>query len=511
MSGAKTLFKNTILLTAASFLMRTVSVSFNVYLTNRIGADGIGLFQLIFAVYGLAITFACSGIRLTATRLVADNLALGKANSRQLVRYCIFYSLICATVTSAVLLIFSDVIGTKWIGDPRSIAPLKMLCISLPFVSVSEAMDGYFTAVGKLVRYTFVQFLEQVFKIAVTVAALNKVLSGDLKAACLAVTFGISAAEIFSLTCVYILYRFTSEKSQMSESGRRIITKLLKISIPDAVGSEMRSILMTIEHLLIPAGLKKSGSNTKNALASYGIIHGMSLPLLLYPSALLSALAGLLIPEISSHHISESKVRISYIISRVLHITLIFSIGTAGIMYFNAEKLSLAVYGNIDSAFYIKLIAPLIPVMYTDMSIDGMLKGLDQQLSCMRYNIIDAALCVILVYALVPIMGVKGYVVVIFASECINFFLSFRRLTIVSEVRLEMFKDMLIPLLCVVSANLFKNIVFLFFPITVGIKSAATAEIVFSVVVYAVLLLIFRAIDNDEIKWFKGLIHPARP
>ncbi|MCQ2484412.1 MAG: oligosaccharide flippase family protein [Clostridia bacterium] len=508
MSGAKILFKNTLLLTAASFLMRTVSVSFNVYLTNRIGADGIGLFQLIFAVYALAITFACSGIRLTATRLVADNLALGKKNSRQLVRYCILYSLVCAVVTSAVLLIFSDFIGTKWIGDPRSIAPLKMLCVSLPFVSISEALDGYFTAVGKLVRYTFVQFLEQVFKITVTVIALNKAVAGDLRASCLAVTFGISAAEIFSLMCVYILYRFTSEKSKISESGRKIVSRLLKISIPDAVGSEMRSILMTIEHLLIPAGLKKSGSNAQNALASYGVIHGMSLPLLLYPSALLSSLSGLLIPEISSHHISGSKVRISYIISRVLHITLIFSIGTAGIMYFNADRLSLAVYGNVDSAFYIKLIAPLIPIMYTDMSVDGMLKGLDQQVSCMRYNIIDAALCVILVYILVPVMGVEGYVVVIFASECINFFLSFRRLTVVSEVRVELFKDILIPSLCVISSNLFKNIVFGLFPVTTAVKSTAAVEIVFSVVLYAVLLLVFRAVDNEELSWVKKLIKP---
>lgn len=510
MSGAKELLKNTVLLTAAAFLMRTVSVGFNVYLTNRIGADGIGLSQLIFAVYALAITFSCSGIKLTATRLVADGLALGRKNSRQLLRYCIAYAFFCAVVTASVLLVFSELIGRKWIGDTRSTASLRMLCLSLPFVAVSEAFDGYFTAVGRLVRYTFVQFLEQIFKIAVTVSALSRIASGNLESACLAVTFGISAAEIFSLTCVYILYRLTSEKAQFKEKRNNIILKLLKISVPDAVGSEMRSILMTVEHLLIPAGLKKSGSNPQGALATYGIIHGMSLPLLLYPSALLSSLAGLLIPEISAHHISGSKTRINYIIARVMHMTLIFSIGTAGIMYFNAEKLSLAVYGSTDSAFYIQIIAPLIPVMYTDMSVDGMLKGLDQQLSCMRYNIIDSALCVVLVYILVPIMGAEGYVIVIFASECINFFLSFRRLSVVSEVRIELFRDILIPLLCVVSANLFKNIFCGLFPLFSEIKSAAAFETGLSVICYAALLLVFRSIDNDEVLWIKRLIKPVR-
>lgn len=510
MSSAKELLKNTVLLTAASFLMRTVSVGFNVYLTNRIGADGIGLFQLIFAVYALAITFSCSGIRLTATRLVADGLALGRKNSRQLVRYCIFYALFCAAVTASVLLIFSELIGEKWIGDMRSAASLRMLCLSLPFVAVSDALDGYFTAVGRLVRYTFVQFLEQIFKITVTVTVLNRINAENLEASCLAVTFGISAAEIFSLACVYVLYRFTSEKSRMREEKKSIITKLLKISVPDAVGSEMRSILITIEHLLIPVGLKKSGSNPQGALATYGIIHGMSLPLLLYPSALLSSLAGLLIPEISAHHIAGSKARINYIIARVMHMTLIFSIGTAGIMYFNAEKLSLAVYGSTDSAFYIQIIAPLIPIMYTDMSVDGMLKGLDQQVSCMRYNIIDSALCVVLVYILVPILGAEGYIIVVFASECINFFLSFRRLSVVSEVRIELFKDIFIPLLCVISANLFKNIFCGLLPPVPGIKTAAVLEAVLSVICYTIMLLVFRSIDNDEVLWIKRLIKPAR-
>ncbi len=502
--------KNTVLLTAASFLMRTVSVGFNIYLTNRISADGIGLFQLIFAVYALAITFACSGIKLTATRLVADSLALGRKNSRQLIMYCILYALFCAVVTAFVLLVFSEFIGEKWIGDAGSTAPLRVLCVSLPFVAVSEALDGYFTAVGRLVRYTFVQFLEQIFKIAVTVIALGKTAAGSPEAACTAVTFGISAAEIFSLACVLILYRLTSGKTELSEKRNIIINKLLKIAIPDAVGSEMRSILMTVEHLLIPAGLKKSGSNPQSAIATYGVIHGMSLPLLLYPSALLSSLAGLLIPEISAAHIAGERTRISYIIARVMHMTLIFSIGTAGIMYFNAEKLSLAVYGSTDSAFYIQIIAPLIPIMYTDMSVDGMLKGLDQQLSCMRYNIIDAALCVVLVYFLVPVMGAEGYIIVIFASECINFFLSLRRLSVVSEVRVELFKDIFIPLLCVISANLFKNILCGIISVPSDLKSAAAFETVLSVICYSALLIIFRSIDNDEVLWIKRLIKPAK-
>lgn len=507
MSNAKKLFKNTILLTAASFVMRTVSVSFNVYLTNNIGADGIGLFQLIFTVYTLAITFSCSGIKLASMRLTADNSATGKYNHKQIMFYCIGYAIFCGTVTAFALLSGAEFIGEKWIGDTDSIRSIKILCLSLPFVSVSVALNGYFTSVGKLVRYTAIQLAEQIFKIAVTVFALKKALSYGIEASCAAVTFGISTAEIFSVICSYILYKFSVCKPCVLEKPREIMSSMLRIALPDAVGSEMRSILMTVEHLLIPIGFRKSGSDPQASLATYGVIHGMSLPLILYPSALLSSLSGLLVPEIASHHASGNSGRISYIIYRVLHLTLIFSIGTAGIMYFNSDILSLAVYGTTDAAFFTRILSPLIPVMYSDMSVDGMLKGLDQQVSYMRYNIIDSALCVILVYLLVPILSVKGYIIVVFISESVNFFLSFRRLTVVSEVKIEFFKDIVIPLLCVVSANLFKNIFFSLFPLNINIKACAAVEIMLSIMLYCVMLMIFRAIDSEELSWAKRVVY----
>lgn len=510
MSNAKRILHNTVLLTVTAFIIRTVSVSFNVYLTNKIGADGIGLFQLIFAVYATAITFASAGVRLASTRLTADNNVLGRQSNRQIIFCCLIYSLICGVISAVLLLLGVNKIGSSWIGDVRSIPSIKMLCLGLPFVSLAEALNGYFTSVGKLVRFTGIQLFEQIFKIAVTVIALKNSDVNDIASSCRAVTFGIATSEIFAFVCTYILYRFSCEKDKEKESMRGIFSRLLKISLPIAIGSEMRSILVTVEHLLIPVGFKKSGSNSQAALSTYGVIHGMSLPLVLYPSALLSSLSGLLVPEISANHIAGNKTRISYMISRVLHITLIFSIGTAGIMYFNAEKLSLAVYGNTEPAFYIRILSPLIPIMYTDMSVDGMLKGLDRQVSYMKYNLIDASICVVLVYLLVPISAVKGYIIVVFISETVNFYLSFRMLTRVSEVKIELFKDILIPLLCVISANLLKNILFSFTPELYSAKASATIEIVFSITAYCVLLLAFRVVDREETAWIKNIIKPKK-
>ena len=484
--------------------MRTVSVSFNVYLTNVIGAEGIGLFQLVSTVYAMAITFSVAGIRLASMRLVADSHALGRRNQRQIMGKCLFYALLCGVAVGLILAGSARVIAKEWIESDSTVSSLKILSFSLPFVSMSAALNGYFTSESKIMRYTSVQLAEQLFKIAITVILIGHVEKSSPEDFCRAIVMGISLAETFSLCCSYTVFLFTSRKEKDKETGR-IWKNIFRIALPDAVGSEMRSVLTTVEHMLIPKGLKKAGGSVNNAIATYGIVHGMSLPVILYPSVLISSLSGLLVPEISSHYVSGQHRRIHYIIRRVLHIALIFSIGAAGVMFFNAERLSFAFYNSDECSFYIKILAPLIIVMYMDTSVDGMLKGLDQQISYMKYNIIDAGSCVVMVYFLVPVMGVKGYILVIYLSELINFVLSFRRLSIVSEIEINLFRSIATPLLSIVSACICGSLVGELFSFKLSHKGSALFFVLLEAVIYALLLRAFKAIDEEETQWVKRM------
>ena len=76
MRKAKKFLLNAIILSGTSLLVRMVSVSFGVYVANQIGSEGIGVFQLITSIYMFAITVATSGIHLTTTRLVTEELSV---------------------------------------------------------------------------------------------------------------------------------------------------------------------------------------------------------------------------------------------------------------------------------------------------------------------------------------------------------------------------------------------------------------------------------------------------
>ena len=72
MENKKRFFYNGIMLTAVGIAMRTVALFFNAFVTQKIGAEGMGLYTIVMTVYGFAVTFATSGISLTVTRLVAS-------------------------------------------------------------------------------------------------------------------------------------------------------------------------------------------------------------------------------------------------------------------------------------------------------------------------------------------------------------------------------------------------------------------------------------------------------
>lgn len=150
----------------------------------------------------------------------------------------------------------------------------------------------------------------------------------------------------------------------------------------------------------------------------------MALPLLLYPSAVLSSLSALLIPELARRREACDKSGISLCVERNLKRTLIFACVCAGVFALGAPAVSNAVYHSDEAVLYIRILSPLVPIMYTDMVTDGMLKGLDQQVHSMNYNMIDSALCVILVAALLPKYSVKGYIFILYFSEILNFILA---------------------------------------------------------------------------------------
>lgn len=159
MKNTKRLLINTLTLAATSFLMRTVGVAFNVYLTGRLGAAGIGLFSLVTDVYAMALTFSFAGLPLASTRLTVEDSGKNAGQGAWIMRRCALYGLTVGCIMLAAVWFGAELIAKLWLGDIRTASSLRILALSLPAASVGCAFSGYFTARRTVLKYAAVYIL----------------------------------------------------------------------------------------------------------------------------------------------------------------------------------------------------------------------------------------------------------------------------------------------------------------------------------------------------------------
>lgn len=418
---------NTALLTGSDVVMRCIALAFQVWLVGRIGSAGIGLYQLVLSVRVLFATLAISGIRFATTRLVSEELGLQRgAGVTGAMHRCVCYALFFGVAAGMLLFFLAEGVGFLWIGDARTVLSLRLAAWGLPCIALSSVFSGYFTASGRVWKAAAVHVLEQLAGVAAVALCLARVPAGDLERSCAAVTAGGVAADFASLLLMGLVY--ACDRRRYREGGRvvpRLTRRMLGVALPLAVSAWARTALSTLEHLLVPRGLRRAGFAADGALAGYGVVHGMALPVVTFPSCLLYALAELLVPELTAAQVSGRTGEIRRTVRALLLRCLLFACATATALLALAQPLGELIYHSEAAGRYIRLLAPLIPVMYLDTVTDGCLRGLGQQTRCMAINVLDSALGVALVWLLLPRWALAGYVFVLYFNECVNFALSF--------------------------------------------------------------------------------------
>ena len=449
----KRFFQNALLLIVFTLLLRLVFTAFRVVIANKVGAECMGLYQLTFAIYGISVTFATSGINFAATRLVTQAIASGKFSFKSVMARCIVYSLLFSGVTMLIILIYAEPIGMYVLFDERCILSLRAFAISLPFISVSSAVSGYFYAVRNVTVTLISRFVEQSAQIISFLVLISFVPQGNLELSCLIIVLSGAISEIFGGIFLIIYFFFKANKEKVIKS-KGVWNKIFAIAIPSALGAYLKSGLQTIENVLIPIGFRKYGASNSTALEGYGMLSAMVMPVIFFPSFVLSSFSMLLIPEFTEAQ-TKNKIReITKTSNLSIKLTLMFSLFVSANFIVFGKSLGEVLYSSEKAGVLIEIMAPLIPFMYLDSIADGMLKGLGEYNRVLAYSSVDTVISIAMIYFIVPKTGLYGYIAVVYVSTMLNAFLSIRRLLVVSKNRINICADILLPFVfAFVSAN----------------------------------------------------------
>lgn len=462
MNNRKKFFINGILLTIVGIAVRSVAISFNSFISKTIGAEGMGLYSLIGTVYSFAVTFATSGISLTVTRLVSS--AIGEGREREvkgILSSAVKYALIFSATATLTLFFAAEYFAVVTLSDSRAELPLRILSASLIPLALASVFSGYFVGVKRVGRNAAAQVICQAFKIFTTAILVVKFSGGGVLSGTVVLCVGTTLTELSVFLVLFIQFIYDKRKKLPKEKGQeRHFHSVSSMALPLAVSAYIRSALLMLEHTLIPKRLVDRGESHSMALSSYGILHGMAVPMLLYPMAPLSSFAGLLVPEFAEGFARREYSRMRRVANEALNTTLVYAIFAAVILFMFSEELGYLVYGSYDAGYYIAVMAPVVPIMYLDHVADSILKGIGEHVYSMWVNISDSLLSVILVWVLIKKMGIGGYALVIVVMEGYNFILSAKRLYKRIRFKISIFKSIVIPAVSAFLSALLSNRLF---------------------------------------------------
>lgn len=445
----RTFLKNAAILTATSLLLRGAGMLFRIYTSRVVGAEGMGVYQLILSVHMLLAAFAGSGISTAVTRLCTDALAHARHRTvRRILRRSLWLSAGIGILLGVGLFAVAVPVGTGLLRDARTVAALRVMGLCFPFLGVTACLRGYFLARRRVAASAGSQLLEQAVRMGLVILLLSRIDPGRIDRSCCVLMLGDTAAECVS--CLWLWLRCRRDVRSLTLSADEpplpILRPLLSIALPITAGRYLSTGLRTVENLLVPGCLTAFGGSREQALSSFGALKGMALPLLFFPSSFLGAFSTLLLPEISEAHALGQSGRVRYAVRRTLRLTLLSSLLIAGIFTVYAPELGQWIYGSAEVGRYLRVLGPLMPLMYTESVVDGILKGLNQQNRSLAYSAADSASRILLILVLVPRQGMTGFLAVMVFSNLLTCSLSVHRLLTVTGVRFDWLRWLLLPL-----------------------------------------------------------------
>lgn len=450
----KGIIQGALILTTANIVTRLLGFFYRIYMSQVIGAEGMGLYQLIVPIYMLIWSISSSGFSTTISKLVSQENAKGQyGNMHRILKQCTATTTVIATVLSILLYLSATEISTLLLKDDRTILSLQILALCFPFMSAGSCIRGYFFGLQESTVPAISQVFEQTVRMAVIYLLSSSLIPKGLEYACAAAVIGMVAGEILSFGYVFISYGYFKKKNHLNKkpslSSVTTYHMILAMAIPLTLNRVTGSALSTVENILIPQQLQLYGYSQTDAISIFGKLCGMAMPLVMFPSSLLTALSIALVPAISESTAIKNTKRISYTISKSLMFTTIIGIGTAGLFITFPYELGMAIYKQEQIGELLCLLGFICPFLYFQVTLSGILNGLGEQVFIFKNSLISSAINISSIFFLVPLYGIYAFILGWFVSLLVTSYMSIKRVRSRAPIQTHWIQSILKPVISI--------------------------------------------------------------
>lgn len=448
-----TIIKGTLILTAAGLLTRIIGFVYRIYLSNALGPEQLGIYQLIFPVYGICHTLYASGIQTAISKLVAETNHSKDNSSRRILLGGVLLSFCLALTTSVLLYFNATTIAAVFLKEPACAPSLRILSFIFPFCGITSCINGYYYGRSKSTLPACTQVAEQLVRVGTVFFAVTA--SDDIAIGCELAIFGVLAGELASNLISVLSLFLTHRKNSGSFSKllahparfRPTLRTLVTLAAPLTLNRLLLSLLHSFEAVMIPTLLRRSGMVQSEALSRYGILNGMALPFVYFASAITNALAVLLLPAISEQDSTHDNKRIALTAERSVSVTLLLGIFCNFLFFFFGTSLGTAFFRNSEAGRYIRILSCLCPFLYLTTTLSSILNGLGKTTTTFFTSLTGSVLRIALLYILIPKSGMTGCFIALLLSQLVLCALELILVHWHTQFSLNIYRTLLVPAL----------------------------------------------------------------
>ena len=404
--------KSTLILIISGFATKILGFIIRIVFTRIIGPYGISLYAIATPTYSLLLTIATLAIPISISKLVAEN----KGRSIRILTSAASLILFINFILIIIIFFTHDFIATNLLKEPKSGPILMAMALTLPFVSISSVLKGYFSGKQNMVPHATSNIIEQIVRLIIIILVLPKLMEQSVMNAVIGLVLLTIVSEISSVI-VFLFFIPKKINLRCDLTPTRGITKdILDISLPSVSSRIVGNIGYFFEPIILTNLLLISGYSSTYILAEYGAYNAYSISLLTMPSFFIAAISSSLLPEISKYYANNNKEMVRKRIKQglfALVIGLIFS----SVIFIFRDSLLFALYKTTIGSKYIKTLAPVFVLFYLEGVLTSSLQAMGYAKTTMKITLYGVFIK-LLILAILSLSHIGIYSLVI--AEVIN-------------------------------------------------------------------------------------------
>lgn len=417
--------KGTLLLTGAGFVTKIIGFIYRIFLSQTIGAEGMGVYQLIFPIHTLCFALSVGGIQTAVSRFTAARASLkDEQGARDIFVLSGALSTAIALIVSLALYHNASWFALHILLEERCTSLLKLMAVSIPMGTLHSCISGYYFAKKNMAIPAASQLLEQCARVGVSYGVFLILTEQGLPVTPMLAVAGLVGGELISMvfSLIMILWDYQKQGYRLRNfrSPKKTLKEILAFSFPLTCSRLLVNVLHSMESVLIPGHLRLYGLDNGSALSVYGVLTGMALPLILFPSAMTNAVSAVLLPSVAEQQATGNHPAIRRAILLSVKYCLILGFLSTAFFFFAGDFLGLVLFKNEFAATFIKILAFICPCLYLSGTLGGILNGLGAANQSFILNTLGLGIRIAFVFFIIPEYGIRGYLWGLIVSELLT-------------------------------------------------------------------------------------------